>query len=270
MRLKKMNTRFRPGSNSKLRNENLRPGPRTPPSDQPEPPLLCVSGSSAESHPLPDEEKCSRMKNLFTIRKPTDFLNSWHHSGTRFSGKCGFVGLFVNSQQVQVLLSAPNQQPPKSHETPENIEENADFRPFHQPLRICPILPLFASFCRFLWHPLAPTKKAQHCNGELWGSFLKCGRNEKETNMDTHGYTPEEEQHRSWCNDHDGEFTNADGVKTWWRLRASPPRPSGLVAAALELYAALKKIDDENGRHFHLDAECVSLLRAALAKAEGK
>lgn len=43
-----------------------------------------------------------------------------------------------------------------------------------------------------------------------------------------------------------------------------------LLSAAPELLEALKKIDDENGRHFHLDTECACLLRTAIAKAEGR
>lgn len=43
-----------------------------------------------------------------------------------------------------------------------------------------------------------------------------------------------------------------------------------LIAAAPELLEALRKIDDEDGRHFHIDANCKCLLRAAIAKAEGR
>lgn len=48
-----------------------------------------------------------------------------------------------------------------------------------------------------------------------------------------------------------------------WNQRRA--RAAAVVIHAPEMLDALKKIDDEDGRHFHLDPDCRALLREALA-----
>lgn len=71
-----------------------------------------------------------------------------------------------------------------------------------------------------------------------------------------------------------GEVSHTFGTVYYGRLpaaaRAEMITNARLFAAAKEMFIALSKIEDEDGRHFELDANCRDLLRHAMAKAKGE